>query len=154
MKKFILSALIVVFSVSASAQGDFIESDSDHSQQYQQTAMELLVAAKDSVSTTYVNGSNRDARPVINDAFSYIAEELFSVLGAFGGFDDEDEESRYQGDIDEAFFSCNLETAKCRLAIKYKSSSDLTRIDYKVTLKNNLPVAIENNRVTLSVSEQ
>lgn len=149
MKKFILSALIAVFSVTASAQGDIISASSEEEQTYEQVALELLATSKDTVIT--VNSSNQpvNGRPVINDAFNYIISEISSVFDAFlFGSNDEEDENSYTGNISELAFKCDENVAKCELKIKYNNSQQ-TVVEYKLDVRDGAPVAISQNQVTI-----
>lgn len=149
MKKFILSALVVVFSVSAFAQGDIISSKSERENDYEQAALQLLATNQNSIQTVDRSGKAVNARPVINDAFSYIFEELEDVLSAFtlGG---DDHENEYAGNIDNLNFDCNIQIAKCTLTINYNNSQPQASIEYNVEVRDGQPVAIKNNRVAVS----
>lgn len=158
MKKYILSALVILFATAFStasfaqqhassleagltpAPNETIESDA-----YSEKAFNLLAENRNLLRGVDPSGNAASVQAPVQDVAEFMAEN-FSGIFSFGD-DDEEESSK----VEDAAFKCVKEIKKCRLTIQYKESEIIRekKLDFELNVENNLPTSIVDNKVLI-----
>lgn len=139
MKNFVLSSIMVLFSLSSFANEPADQKKDDLTTK----AFELLVKNQDKIKLIGNVAPKEKLKPILDDLGKYIVENMFAVLDG----DDQD----YKGHIINFNADCKEPAAQslsteCTLIIEYKPMGD-TAIVFQVGLdKDKNPVSILRNK--------
>ncbi|MEQ1724219.1 MAG: hypothetical protein ABL930_13695 [Pseudobdellovibrio sp.] len=143
MKKFMMSALVVMFSLSAFSQDK--DAAKDKKNEFMNQALEVLVKDVDKITMVGDVHADEKLKAILEEGLEPIVDALANM---FGGDDDE-----YTGRVKDFTASCDEPTklaAKCTIIITYKPIGE-TGIEFMVGLdKDGKPSSILGNRVSVS----
>lgn len=145
MKKFLLLSLIMVFSLNGLA----IEKPEQIDQKKQDLtnqSFELLIKNIDHIKLDGDIAPGEKLKPILDELGEFLGHAIFSTMG-----DDE----KYDGRIKNFTADCSLvserkSAAKCELFIEYKPLGETGILFYVGLDKENKPVSILENRVSIS----
>ncbi len=145
MKKFILSSLVVFFSVAVFA---FDTEPVDRKKNdLNNQSFELLIKNMDMIKMSGDVLPNEKLKPILEELADFIGDHLFSIMSG----DKDDYDGRIKNfTADCAQLSERRTVAKCQIIIQYKPMGE-TGITFYVGLdKDKKPVSILENRVEIS----